>query len=451
MADDSLFRQKAPWIMERLRDDFGLTVDQAAAIVGNLGHESGGFKHFQEIAPIVKGSRGGWGWAQWTGPRRDAFDEWVAARGLDPRSDEANYSFLKHELQTSHRSAIASVTAAPTLEEAVRRFEKKFEGAAEKYKGYPSRERYARVAREAYLGRDLGEAGTETQLAVGELSFGTKGPQVLALQEALFRLDYPVGKRDGDFGGITRAAVLAFQADNNLETTGVVDKATWDKLATASPRPLARERATATAADLISLGSNTVIQGNRTRNLGWLSGILGVLGLGTSAIRTAGEATASTPIVDMAATRIPPGVADSIINLQGALAALGTGPRATQAQAILRELQAQLPPSIPDALRSLQATIASMGSGPKASAAMDLLGQLRLQLTGVPATQPLPAADMSNLGPVLDTVLSGASAVLPGVPGSLLALGVGIAANYLGRQVIQSRLRDHHTGANIGR
>ena len=437
--------------MERLRDDFGLTVDQAAAIVGNLGHESGGFKHFQEIAPIVKGSRGGWGWAQWTGPRRDAFDEWVAARGFDPRSDEANYGFLKHELETAYHSAIVSVVAASTLEDAVRRFEKKFEKAADKYKGYPSRERYARVAREAYLNRNLGEAGAETQATVGELSFGMKGPQVLALQEALFQLDYAVGKRDGDFGGITRAAVMAFQADNNLETTGIVDKATWDKLATASPRPLSRDRATATAQDLINLGSITAIQGNRTRNLGWLSAILGVLGLGTSAVRTVGETAANTPIVDMAATRIPAGVADTIVSLQGALAALGTGPRATQAQAILRELQTQLTPSISDALGSLQATIASIGSGPKALAAMSLLNQLRLQLVGVPAPQTAATTDVSNLGPVLETILSGASAILPGVPGSLLALGVGVAANYFGRQVIQSRLRDHHTGSNIGR
>jgi tail lysozyme len=64
------FAQKAPGIMSNLTQDFGLTREQAAGLVGNFGAETGGFAKLQEVKPLVPGSRGGWGWAQWTGPRR---------------------------------------------------------------------------------------------------------------------------------------------------------------------------------------------------------------------------------------------------------------------------------------------------------------------------------------------------------------------------------------------
>jgi len=72
------FQAKAPGILTRLRADFDLSDIQAAAIVGNLGHESNGFTAFQERHP--RSGRGGWGWAQWTGPRRRAFEAYCAPR-----------------------------------------------------------------------------------------------------------------------------------------------------------------------------------------------------------------------------------------------------------------------------------------------------------------------------------------------------------------------------------
>lgn len=63
-----VFARKAPWIMALLMRDFPLGLEDAAAILGNLGHESGGLVQLQELKPVVAGSRGGYGWAQWTGP-----------------------------------------------------------------------------------------------------------------------------------------------------------------------------------------------------------------------------------------------------------------------------------------------------------------------------------------------------------------------------------------------
>ena len=71
---DALFRDKAPGVMRALIADFDLAVGDAAAVLGNLGHECGGFRLMQEQKPTVPGSRGGYGWAQWTGPRRRKFE-----------------------------------------------------------------------------------------------------------------------------------------------------------------------------------------------------------------------------------------------------------------------------------------------------------------------------------------------------------------------------------------
>jgi peptidoglycan hydrolase-like protein with peptidoglycan-binding domain len=67
-------------------------------------------------------------------------------------------------------------------------------------------------------------------------------------------LRYFAGRRDGDFGPLTDAAVKAFQSDNGLEVDGVVGNRTWAALAKAQPRP---ER-TVTMKDLRKSGSETI-------------------------------------------------------------------------------------------------------------------------------------------------------------------------------------------------
>jgi hypothetical protein len=147
------FDQKAPGIIGRLMEDFSLTKEQAAGIVGNLGHESGGFKHMQEINPLG-GGRGGFGWAQWTGPRRRQFEAWAKEKGLDPTSDEANYGFLRHELKTTERKSLAAVRGTHNARDATIAFESAFERSG--VKAYGSRLKYASRALQAHerAGRD---------------------------------------------------------------------------------------------------------------------------------------------------------------------------------------------------------------------------------------------------------------------------------------------------------
>lgn len=85
-------------LMQDLMEEFDLTKEQAAAFVGNLAQETGDFKFMQELDPTVEGSKGGFGFAQWTGPRRKMFEAWAAENDLDPKSYEANWGYLKKEL-----------------------------------------------------------------------------------------------------------------------------------------------------------------------------------------------------------------------------------------------------------------------------------------------------------------------------------------------------------------
>lgn len=149
--DDKLFRSKAPWIITGLMNEFKLiTVEDACAILGNIGHECGGFHLFQEQKPLVPGSRGGFGWAQWTGPRRKAFEAFCAERGYDLKSDQANFEYLVKELKTTEAAAMPALKKAIGLRNKVEAFERGFERAHPKYKHYDSRMTWAERAADEF-------------------------------------------------------------------------------------------------------------------------------------------------------------------------------------------------------------------------------------------------------------------------------------------------------------
>lgn len=285
----TLFREKAPGIMRDLMRDFDLDVEEAAAILGNLGHESGGFRFLQEKKPLVPGSRGGWGWAQWTASRRRAFEAWVAARNLDPSSDEANYGFLVEELRGSERKAIPAVKAAVGLRAKVEAFERAFERAGIKH--YPARVRYAQEALAAYDGRPVAapspnkpRAPAAPRLPVPADNAGLAKPEVEAVQKRLRELGfYQVGKVDGLWGPNTTGAIAAFQAVAGLPTDGKWGDATRAALyaAGAPSKPISEDRARTTSSDLVAQGSSTVIAAKEAswgaKALGIVSLLLGVL------------------------------------------------------------------------------------------------------------------------------------------------------------------------------
>ncbi|MFZ4807455.1 MAG: N-acetylmuramoyl-L-alanine amidase [Hyphomicrobiaceae bacterium] len=107
--------------------------------------------------------------------------------------------------------------------------------------------------------------GRAPQPVVGGLTIGARGASVEAAQQRLAELGYQVGSRkpdgrfDGVFGPQTRVAVLAFEAENKLETDGVLSLADRELLEsdTAKAMPVGA-RAVATADDLAAKGSAEV-------------------------------------------------------------------------------------------------------------------------------------------------------------------------------------------------
>jgi hypothetical protein len=147
MANET-FKKKAPQIMNDLMKDFHLTDFQAAAILGNIGVECNGFKTMHEIGQ--SDGKGGYGWCQWTNTRRVEFEKFVHQHGFNKDSYDANYGFLKHELETTQNPALAALRKTNNQNEAVEAFEKHFEKAKSGKEHFDRREEYANTALAAF-------------------------------------------------------------------------------------------------------------------------------------------------------------------------------------------------------------------------------------------------------------------------------------------------------------
>jgi hypothetical protein len=142
----SVFSQKAaPVIAQLIRDIPQWGRMDAAACLGNLGAESG-LEAIQEAHPVS--GRGGFGWAQWTGPRRVAFENWCNSHAYSQTSDIANYSFLLQELRTTYAAVVRDVAAAPDLLTKTAAFEHYYEGAG--IVRMQARDSFAAVALQSY-------------------------------------------------------------------------------------------------------------------------------------------------------------------------------------------------------------------------------------------------------------------------------------------------------------
>ncbi len=64
---------------------------------------------------------------------------------------------------------------------------------------------------------------------------GSRGEDVVRLQQLLNKAGYNVGNADGIFGPATTTAVKAFQRDNGLTADGIVGPATWNALVNYKP------------------------------------------------------------------------------------------------------------------------------------------------------------------------------------------------------------------------
>ena len=106
-------------LFQDIEETLGLEPHQVAGLVGNFDHETGGFKFMREINPVVKGSRGGINFAQWTGSRHDNFLNYAKKNNLKPESYAAGFGFFIDEVQNTREGKfLEKLQAASTVEEA---------------------------------------------------------------------------------------------------------------------------------------------------------------------------------------------------------------------------------------------------------------------------------------------------------------------------------------------
>jgi hypothetical protein len=130
-------------LMGDLMSDYGLTREQASGIVANLAYESAGFKTMQEDEPTIPGSRGGYGYAQWTASRRRDFEKFVSDKEWNIDSYQANYGNLRRELDGKYSYVIDQIKEAKTAKQASDIFVNKFERPGPATAKYAKRERMA--------------------------------------------------------------------------------------------------------------------------------------------------------------------------------------------------------------------------------------------------------------------------------------------------------------------
>lgn len=96
----------------------GLPEHVAKGFAINYADESGFDAGVNEAKPVVPGSRGGFGLAQWTGPRRVAYEAFAASRGLPADDPETALDFTAYELATSEKGAARAIMSARDEREA---------------------------------------------------------------------------------------------------------------------------------------------------------------------------------------------------------------------------------------------------------------------------------------------------------------------------------------------
>ena len=112
----------------------GMPPHIAEAFAINFKDESGLNPGINEISPLVPGSRGGFGLAQWTGPRRKQLEAFAAQRGRPVSDMDTQLDFLMTELQGSESRAAKSIFSAQDTPQAAAAILNKFLRPAESHR-----------------------------------------------------------------------------------------------------------------------------------------------------------------------------------------------------------------------------------------------------------------------------------------------------------------------------
>lgn len=120
----------ADWFIDGLVKR-GMPQHVAEAFALNAMDESRMDPGINEIAPLVPGSRGGFGLMQWTGPRRKALEAFASERGVAVSDPNLQLDFLMTELQGPESGAAKAIYGAPDTKTAAAAIVNKFLRPAE--------------------------------------------------------------------------------------------------------------------------------------------------------------------------------------------------------------------------------------------------------------------------------------------------------------------------------
>ena len=95
----------------------------------------------------------------------------------------------------------------------------------------------------------------------GTCAPGDSGDAVRKVQKRLIALGYLSGSADGDYGNMTKKAVIAFQKKNGLSQTGTVNSATLNKLNSSSAKKATASANGTERLDWFKGGKNTIPKG----------------------------------------------------------------------------------------------------------------------------------------------------------------------------------------------
>ena len=147
----------------------GFSPIHAAAIAGNFAHEAGPRGRIDyginEIKPTVKGSRGGYGAAQWTGPRRVGLEQFAKKNGLSVSDRETQMKYFDQERSGAEKGAFNRLQKTGDLNSATKSFMQNYERPRASTANLANRQHHAQEILARGQRGDFGTPDGQTQLA----------------------------------------------------------------------------------------------------------------------------------------------------------------------------------------------------------------------------------------------------------------------------------------------
>ena len=172
----------------------GFSPIHAAGIAGNFAYESGPKGRIdygvQELRPTA--GRGGYGAAQWTGPRRVALEQFAKREGLPLNERETQMKYFDRERSGSEKAAFDRLQKAGDVNSATKSFMQNYERPRASTANLAARQQ---LAQEIYTRGQRGDYNTpdaQTQLAKNETPLPPSRPSDLqTAQTQIARNDAP--------------------------------------------------------------------------------------------------------------------------------------------------------------------------------------------------------------------------------------------------------------------